>query len=85
MVRSEMLGGMKNVTRMAASRASRGAKLKSVKIIGRDEFEQMDVLELKKHVLDVGWGPEDDGANDDSDDSDDSDDGEDSDEGDEQG
>ena len=40
---------------MAAARASRGAKLKSVKITycDRSAYSQLDVLELKRHVLHV--------------------------------
>ena len=43
---------------MAAARASRGAKLKSVRIASQNGFSRADVLELKKHVLHVECGPE---------------------------
>ena len=49
---------MRSVIGAAAARASRGAKLKSVKIVGQDKLARIDVLELKKHVLDVECGPE---------------------------
>ena len=46
---------IKNIVVVAAVRASRGAKLKSVKIVTftRTRYSQPDVLELKKHVLHV--------------------------------
>jgi hypothetical protein len=53
---------VRSVIEVAAARASRGAKLKSVRIIGQPTFARIDVLELKKHVLDVECGPEVDGA-----------------------
>jgi hypothetical protein len=47
--------GIKNIIDMAAARASRGAKLRTVGIVsGRDELDPVDVLELGKHV----WGVE---------------------------
>ena len=49
---------VRSVIGAAAARASRGAKLKSVKIVGQDKLARIDVLELKKHVLDVECGPE---------------------------
>jgi hypothetical protein len=55
---------IKRVTGMAAARASKGAKLKSVRIIGQDKFVRTDVLELEEHVLHVECGLEVDGAND---------------------
>ena len=58
---------MRSVIGVAAARASRGAKLKSVKIIGQDKFAQVDLLELEKHVLDVECGPEVDGTDSDGD------------------
>jgi hypothetical protein len=61
---------MKDVIRVAAARASRGAKLKSIRIIGRDQPAQAGVSELEKHVLDVACGPEVDEANGDGDDTD---------------
>jgi hypothetical protein len=48
---------IKNVIEMAAARASRGAKLKSVRIIGQDELIQIDALELGKHVSHVECSP----------------------------
>ena len=64
-----------DVVEMAAARASRGGKLKSVRIINRSEFLhwQIDVLGLKKHVLYVEYGPEVDKTASDSNVSDDSD------------
>jgi hypothetical protein len=44
---------IESVIGMAAARASRGAKLKSVRIAGRVKFAPMQVLELRKHVLHV--------------------------------
>jgi hypothetical protein len=49
---------IKRVIGMAAARASMGAKLESVRIVGQDTFVRTDVLELKKHVLRVECGPE---------------------------
>jgi hypothetical protein len=43
---------LKDVIEMAAARASKGAKLKSVKIV-QGSYTQTDVLELKKYVLHV--------------------------------
>ena len=54
---------IKRVTGMAAARASKGAKLKSVGIIGQDKFARVDALELGEHVLHVKCGLEVDGAN----------------------
>lgn len=46
---------IKDVIGIAAARAIRGMKLKSVRIINssRTTYPQVDVLELKKHVLNV--------------------------------
>jgi hypothetical protein len=49
---------IKRVIGMAAARASMGAKLESVRIVGQDTFVRTDVLELKKHVLRVECGSE---------------------------
>ena len=51
---------IKSVIKMAEARASRGAKLKSVRIVTHDESMQIDALELREHVLYVECGPEDD-------------------------
>jgi hypothetical protein len=68
------LGGttidMETVTGVVAARASRGAKLKSIKIVDRDEPSGTDVLELQKHVLHVEYGPELDDDDDDTDEKD---------------
>jgi hypothetical protein len=64
---------VKNVIGVVAMRASRGAKLKSIRIVRQGRFAPVDVLELKKHVLDVECGPEADGADDDNDDIDEED------------
>jgi hypothetical protein len=53
---------MKSIVGVAAARASRGAKLKSIRIVSQEKFERADVLELEKHVLNVECGPEVDGA-----------------------
>jgi hypothetical protein len=58
---------IKGIIGVAAARASMGAKLKSVRIVGQDGFVETDVLELKKHVLRVEYGPEVDGTDDSSD------------------
>jgi hypothetical protein len=47
---------MKSVIGTAAARALRGAKLKSVKIIGQDQPARADVLELERHVLHAEFG-----------------------------
>jgi hypothetical protein len=46
-----------NVIGMAAARASRGAKLESVRIISDDKSMQIDALELEKHASHVECGP----------------------------
>ena len=46
------------VIEMAATRASRGAKLKSVRIVSCDEAMKAGALELRKHVLRVRCGPD---------------------------
>ena len=61
---------IENVIGMAASRASRGAKLKSIRIVSHDESIRINVLELRKHVSHVECGPEVGVANEDSDGSD---------------
>ena len=48
---------IKKVIEMAAGRASRGAKLKSVRIVSQDESMWIDALELRKHVSHVECGP----------------------------
>ena len=55
--------GMEDIIGMAAARESRGTRLKLVRIICPVE---VDVLELKKHVLHVEWCPEADGIDSDS-------------------
>jgi hypothetical protein len=48
-----------SVIKMAESRASRGAKLKAVRItVEREELNPVDVLRLGEHVLHVEWGHE---------------------------
>jgi hypothetical protein len=49
---------IKNVIKMVAARALRGAKLKTVRIVIHDEAMQIDALELSKHALCVECGPE---------------------------
>ena len=46
------------ITRMAAERKSRGARLKLVRIVSHSRSAEADVLELKKHVLHVEYGPD---------------------------
>jgi hypothetical protein len=58
---------IKNVIETAAARASRGAKLKSVRIVGQDESMQIDALELRRHVSHVECGPGDGVADEDTD------------------
>ena len=61
----------KEVAEMAAARASRGAKLKTVRIVGgQDKLNMGDLLELGKHVSRVGYDPGVDVVNSDGDDSD---------------
>ena len=64
---------MKSVIGVVTARALRGAKLRSVRIVGQNQPVQTDVLELEKHVLDVEYGPGVDRVYDDGDDSDDED------------
>ena len=58
---------LKDVIGMAAARASKGAKFKSVRIV-QSRYTRTDVLELKKYVLHVDCGPEFDGTDGDGDD-----------------
>jgi len=58
---------------MAAARASRGAKLSTVRIVVQGELDPRSVLELRKYVSHVEHGPDVGDTSDDSDDSDDSD------------
>ena len=60
---SEETLDIKNVKEMAAARASRGAKLKSIRISSQDKSVQVDALELREHALHVECGPEVDVAN----------------------
>ena len=55
------------VAQMAAMRALRGAKLKSVKIVGHDEAMWINASKLKEHVLCVKCGPDVSGTDDGSD------------------
>ena len=49
---------IKDVIKMAASRAARGAKLKTVRIVDRcDELAPTEISELQKYVLHVEDGP----------------------------
>ena len=49
---------IKDVIKMTASRAARGAKLKTVRIVYRhDELAPTEISELQKHVLHVEDGP----------------------------
>jgi len=52
-IEDEKAVDIKRVIGMAEVRVSRGAKLKLVKIAGRDKFGRIDVLELEKHVSHV--------------------------------
>ena len=47
---------LRNVVGMAAARESRGAKLKSVRVLSKREFAWADVLQLKKYVFHVECG-----------------------------
>ena len=58
---------MENVIGMAEARASRGMKLKAVRIVSHDESVHVDALELMEHVLRVECGPEVDAADEDGD------------------
>jgi hypothetical protein len=58
---------IKDVTDMAAGRASKGVQLKSVRIVSQGKFMKTDMLELEKHVLHMECGHEVDVANEDSD------------------
>jgi len=62
---------VKSMTKIAAARASRGAKLRNIRIHGgTDKLDLGDVLELRKHVLNVEYGPVVEVVDSDSDDSD---------------
>jgi hypothetical protein len=61
---------IRSVTSVAAARASRGAKLGSVRIVTHDKSMQIDALELREHVSHVECGPGAGVADDDSDDGD---------------
>jgi hypothetical protein len=67
----ETLNVEKNVIEMAEARASRGMKLKSVRIVSHDESVQIDTSELMEHVLHVECSIEVDTADEDGDSSDD--------------
>jgi hypothetical protein len=49
---------VKVVTGVVAARASRGAKLKSIRIVDKDKSAGTDVSELQKHVMHVEYGPD---------------------------
>jgi len=49
-IESDEVIDIKRVIAMAEARALRGAKLKLVRIVGRDKLGEIDVLELKKHA-----------------------------------
>jgi hypothetical protein len=50
---------MRSIIEVVAARASGGAKLKSIRIVGDiDKLVRTDVLELKKHVTHVEFDPE---------------------------
>ena len=71
----------KSLSEIAAARASRGARLRTVRIVGgRDGHHLGNMLELSKHVLNVEHEPLVDVVNSDSGDSSDGDDSDDSDE-----
>jgi hypothetical protein len=64
---------VRSVASMAVARASRGVKLKSVRIVILAKLVPMEVLELRNHVLHVKhdlWVDGDDFSNDDDDDGD---------------
>jgi len=49
---------VKSMIKIAAARASRGAKLRTIRIAGgEDKLNLGDVLELRKHVSNVECGP----------------------------
>ena len=56
-----------HIIRIAAARAFKGAKLKSMRIISRSKLSEIDLLELKKHVSCVDCGPKVEGAGSDDD------------------
>jgi len=47
--------GIDNVRFMLEARASRGAKLKLVRIVSRDTSEDIGMSEFEKHVSHVEW------------------------------
>ena len=62
---------IESVIEMARARASRGAKLRIIRIVGEQgELDPEVVSELRKHVLDVEYSPEVDVVSDDSDEED---------------
>jgi len=63
----------RRVTRIVAVRSSRGARLRTVRVVGgQGRVDPGGVLELRKHVLHVEYDPEV-GVADDGDDNDESD------------
>jgi len=53
----ETMSHITSVTQMAEARASRGEKLRTVKIVGGRNAANFDVSELRKHVWNVEYGP----------------------------
>ena len=58
-----------NIIGIPAAREPRGASFKLIRVIGQVRSAEVDVLELKKHVLHVECGPGIDSTDNDSDDS----------------
>ena len=53
----ETMSHITSVTKMAAARASKGEKLRTVRIVGGRDAADFDVSELRKHVWNVEYGP----------------------------
>jgi len=51
----ETMSHITSITKMAAARASRGEKLKTVRIVGGRDAANFDVSELRKHVWNVEY------------------------------
>ena len=54
----ETMAHIMSVVKMAAARASRGEKLRTVRIAGEQDAATFDVSELRKHVRNAEPGPD---------------------------
>jgi len=54
----EKMSHITSVIEMAAARAPRGEKLKTLRIVGGRDTINVDVSELREHVWNVGYRPD---------------------------